>query len=228
MRALSARYVERRGDDLASRALEGAAKRAAFALYYAPLHFLAARAALRSLGPYLLAGVRRVHDLGCGTAAVGVAVALACERAAAWSGVDRSGWALAEARHTLRAFGVPGRGRRADLVRAFPRVGRGDLVCLAWTANELSPAARDTLLERLQQAARRGAALLVLEPLASGPSPWWTEWAERLSALDTVERRVKEPLERPEWIARLDEASGLDHAEIGARVLGRAASADRG
>ncbi len=222
MRALSARYVERRGEDLAARALEGAAKRAAFALYYAPLHFLAARAVLRALGPEPLAGVRRVHDLGCGTGAVGVAVAVACEPAATWSGVDRSGWALAEARHTLRAFDVAGRARRADLVRAFPRAGRGDLLCLAWTVNELAPAARERLLDRLRQALDRGAALLVLEPLASGPSPWWPEWSERLAALGATERRVKQALERPEWIARLDQASGLDHAEIGARVLARA------
>ena len=226
MRALSARYVERRGQDLATRALEGEAKRAAFALYYAPLHFLATRAALRALGPELLVEVRRVHDLGCGTGAVGVAVALACSPTATWRGVDRSGWALAEARHTLRAFGVAGSARRADLVRAFPRAGRGDLICLAWAANELAPAARDTVLDRLQQAAAHGAALLVLEPLASGPTPWWPEWAARLATLGAVERLVKETLERPEWIARLDEASGLDHREIGVRVLARSGAGD--
>jgi hypothetical protein len=224
VRALSARYVERRGEDLASRALEGAAKRAAFALYYAPLHFLAVRAALRALGPELRAGVRRVHDLGCGTAAAGVAVALACEPGATWSGVDRSSWALAEARHTLRAFGVAGRARRADLLRAFPRAGRGDLLCLAWSANELAPPVRDTLLGRLEGALARGAAVLVLEPLASRASPWWPEWSARLAARGAVERRLKEPLERPEWIERLDRASGLDHAEIGVRVLARASA----
>ena len=48
VQALSSLYVERRGGgDLAARSLEGAAKRAAFACFYAPLHFLTLFHALR-------------------------------------------------------------------------------------------------------------------------------------------------------------------------------------
>src|SRR5512145_3076555 len=69
VRALSSLWVERRAR--AARALDGAGKRAAFATYYAPLHFLATWHALRGLGesaaPESSAGLRRVVDLGCGT-----------------------------------------------------------------------------------------------------------------------------------------------------------------
>jgi hypothetical protein len=40
LRALSSCYIERRGKLGDGHALEGRGKRAAFALYYAPLHFL--------------------------------------------------------------------------------------------------------------------------------------------------------------------------------------------
>ena len=96
VQALSRLYVERRGAGrLAARALDGAAKRAALATYYAPLHFLAAWPAALALARACAAAdaaddaqgdlvrsaraVRRwrVHDLGCGTGAVGAAAALA-------------------------------------------------------------------------------------------------------------------------------------------------------
>ena len=54
VQALSLLYVERRGEgDLAARSLDGDGKRAAFACFYAPLHFLTLFHALRAreLGP---------------------------------------------------------------------------------------------------------------------------------------------------------------------------------
>ena len=50
LRALSATYVERRDRLREGAALAGAGKRAAFALFYGPLHYLLVRDIVRSLG----------------------------------------------------------------------------------------------------------------------------------------------------------------------------------
>ena len=75
LRALSSCYVERRARLAQGGALDSAGKRAAFALFYAPLHFLVTREILRAL-PGALNGVREVQDVGCGTGSAGAAWAL--------------------------------------------------------------------------------------------------------------------------------------------------------
>lgn len=50
LQALSSLYVERRERIAGGHALDGAGKRAAFALYYGPLHFLLVREIARALG----------------------------------------------------------------------------------------------------------------------------------------------------------------------------------
>src|SRR5258708_12196032 len=59
LRALSSCYVERRERLTSGAALEGAGKRAAFALFYGPLHFLTVTALVRALLPHQL----RIHPL---------------------------------------------------------------------------------------------------------------------------------------------------------------------
>lgn len=236
VQALSSLYVERRatprgGGGIAARATDGAAKRAALATFYAPLHFLVAHAASAALGD---ARVRCVHDLGCGTGAAGAAVARALAHTSgapppALSGLDVSGWSLGEARATWRAFGVRGRGRRGALPGAFPkRVGGGDVLVLAFVANELAPNERSALFGRLREALARGAGLLLLEPLARDIAPWWDELAAALVPLGATTSEPRAQLVRPAWIARLDEASGLDHRELGARALVAPPSQARG
>ena len=57
LRALSSTYVERRESALADhKALDGAGKRAAFALYYGPIHFLLVQHIVRELGRHVRAG----------------------------------------------------------------------------------------------------------------------------------------------------------------------------
>src|SRR4030095_13703579 len=77
LRALSSAYVERRGAIARGAALEGAGKRAAFALFYAPLHFLATQLVVRELRAHSPAP-HDLIDLGCGTGAAGAAWALEC------------------------------------------------------------------------------------------------------------------------------------------------------
>ena len=76
LRALSSTYVERRQKLSEGAALAGAGKRAAFALFYAPLHYLL----VEHIVAHLDGAVRKAPtlvDLGCGTGASGVAWARA-------------------------------------------------------------------------------------------------------------------------------------------------------
>jgi SAM-dependent methyltransferase len=220
VRAVSSLYLERRaGGDFAD-ARSGRGKRAALATYYAPLHFLVSYHAAREHLLPLLAGAREIADLGCGTGPCGAALA----RAAGGGplrvlGIDRSGWMLSEARHTAAAFGLILRTRRASLPEALPRLGPGSLAVLGWFANELAAEARAALLAGLVRAAERGARAVVIEPLAGGVSPWWRAAAVELARAGFEDRLFETELELPDWIRRLDEASGLDHTKLGARLL---------
>ena len=224
VQAVSALYVERRaGADLAARALEGRGKRAALACYFAPLHFLTVHHALAALRPERLGAPRRLLDLGCGTGASGAAAAATCVAAGTAPpralALDRSGFALAEARTTYAAFGLTVRTVRGRLPAALPAVEAGDLLVLGWAVNELDEGERAGLLASLRRALEAGARLLLLEPLAGPVSPWWRAWAEALAPLRVEEPRWKQRVMLPEWLARLDKAAGLDHRLLGARVL---------
>ncbi|HEX6972945.1 MAG TPA: hypothetical protein VF147_01005, partial [Vicinamibacterales bacterium] len=105
LRALSSCYVERRAK--VSAALDTKGKRAAFALFYAPLHFLVVREIVRAI-PDAISGIMHIHDLGCGTGSAGAAWAVECGTAR-MSGVDRHPWAVAEANWTYRQLGLDGR-----------------------------------------------------------------------------------------------------------------------
>ena len=130
LRALSSAYVERRDRLAKGAALDGAGKRAAFALFYGPLHFLVVRAAVRALGA-AASPVDLIADLGCGTGVAGAAWALECVPRARVFGIERHPWAADEARWTCRALGLDADVRCGDLVasaRAGARIGgRGRL-----------------------------------------------------------------------------------------------------
>ena len=72
LRALSATYVERRARIREGAALAGAGQRAAFALFYGPLHYLLVRQIVETLGA-VRPRVATLVDLGCGTGAAGAA-----------------------------------------------------------------------------------------------------------------------------------------------------------
>ena len=221
VQSLSTLYVEDRARGaLGARASAGPARRAALASFYAVLHFATSWAAVRALPTGALGVPERIVDLGCGTGAAGAGVACALARGAPrLIGIDRSGWALGEARRTWAAFALHGRARRGALPAALPRLGSGDLAVAGWMLNELADPARDALLDALGRAARRGAQLLVLEPLAGRVSPWWDAAAARLAPEGVASALAKGAFARPDWVARMDRAAGLDHRSLGARLL---------
>jgi len=217
LQALSSLYVERRGCLGAGAALEGEGKRAAFALFYGPLHFLLVRGIVRALGA-MRPAARTIIDLGCGTGASGAAWASEIGRGCAVEAIDRSGWAVAEARWTMKTLGVRGGAARGDLLcAALP--GRGGAVLAAFALNEIGDADRDRLLDRIFEAAARGAAVLVVEPIARRGLPWWDEVARRCAAAGGRVDEWRLPAELPAIVRRLDEAAGLNHRILTGRSL---------
>jgi len=216
LQALSSIYVERR-ERVTGGVLDGAGKRAAFALYYGPMHFLLVRGIVRALPPPVRTP-RRLLDLGCGTGTAGAAWALECEPKARVEGVDRSGWAVAEARWTLSRFGLDARATRGNAATA-PLPGGRSGVLAAFTVNELAGEPRGRLLGRLLEAARLGCTVLVVEPIARRLNPWWPEWAQAVRAAGGREDEWRFRPELPERLALLGKAAGLDFRELTGRSL---------
>ena len=144
LRALSSAYVERRETALADhRALDGAGKRAAFAMYYGPIHFLLVQHIVRELGAAPERGT--VVDLGCGTGVAGAAVATSGTPPLHVMGIDTHPWTLDEARFTYKSFGLTADVRRGHAARTrFP--ADTSFVVAAFVVNELKEADRAMLL----------------------------------------------------------------------------------
>jgi SAM-dependent methyltransferase len=217
LRALSSCYVERRGKLARGGALDSGGKRAAFALFYAPAHYLTVREIVKAL-PSDARAVRKILDLGCGTGAAGAAWARAAD-AAAIAGLDRHPWAVAEAQWTYRELGLPGRASIGDICRTRIRGERGLGVLLAYTVNELPSGARATLLPELRRAAERGARILVVEPIARRMSGWWDEWHRAFGAAGGRGEEWRFDVALPERQQALARAAGLNPRELTARSL---------
>jgi len=217
LRALSSCYVERRGRLAAGAALEGRGKRAAFALFYAPIHRLIASHVVGALALRLNDGTAIV-DVGCGTGAAGAAWALGAGAPVRIMGIERSRWAAAEAAWSWRTLGIRGHVVHADARAARPP--RGPHAWLAaFVANELTGDVRDHLLQTLLAGARAGRAVLVLEPLAKAAAPWWDSWVEAFGRVGGEPRQWRIAARLPDLVARLDRAAGLDHRELTARSI---------
>jgi hypothetical protein len=217
LRALSSCYVERRTRLRSGAALDGAGKRAAFALFYGPLHFLLVRHVVSSIDG-CRAARDTIVDLGCGTGVGGAAWAMACGGAPTLSGIDRNPWAVSEAAWTWRSLGLRGRAAAGDVVRWHPPRGRAAIVA-AYAVNEWPPEVRMVMRDRLVEAAGHGHAVLVVEPLAGAAAPWWREWMDAFAPLGGVAAEWRVKAELPSIVARLDRAAGLDHRELTGRSI---------
>jgi hypothetical protein len=216
LRALSSCYVERRAKLAKGGALESAGKRAAFALYYGPLHFLVTREIVRAIEPARY--VAQILDLGCGTGAAGAAWAVESGRGTI-NGLDRHPWAVAEANWTYRIFGITGYAGQGDISRAPIRGRRGHGILAAYTINELPEEARSALLSRLVEAHTHGARVLVIEPIATRLATWWPEWADTFLAAAGRADQWRFAMKLPERQRQLGRAAGLDPRELTARSL---------
>jgi hypothetical protein len=224
LRALSSSYVERRGGLAHGAPLDGRGKRAAFAIFYGPLHFLTVQQIVTALAP---PPIDTVFDLGCGTGAAGAAWALSFEPAPAIQGVDRHQWAVDEARWTYSSLGLRGRAIRGDAtrVRLPDSAPKSDVsktsagVLVAYTINEMSDAARSVLLKRLLESARRGAQVLIIEPISNAVTPWWPAWREAILRAGGRADDWRFSVDLPDLVRRLDRAAGLDHRRLTAKSL---------
>ena len=217
LRALSSAYVQRRHRLASGAALDSAGKRAAFALFYGPLHFLTVARVISAIGDGRPAP-REIVDLGCGTGVAGAAWALAVDSAPRISGLDRHPWAVEESRWTYRTLGLDGRTRTSDLHR-LPHLPADGAVVAAYTMNELDDPRRSAVETTLLAAARQGTRELIVEPLARAFTPWWDDTAARVKALGGREDEWRFPVELPPLQRTLDKAAGLEHDELTARTL---------
>jgi hypothetical protein len=215
--ALSRIYVEERGRIDRGAVFAGAGKRAAFACFYSPLHFLLVREIVSALGAGNVPP-RRIFDLGCGLAVAGAAWATLCQPRPPVIGYEKSPFAASEARWLLSKLGLRGRIHQKSVHEA-PPAERGDAVVAAFTVNELEPSGRAKLLDRLLAAGQKGASVLVVEPIARKATSFWPEWEKKFVEASGRADEWRFSLSLPPPLALLDRASGLDHRELTARSL---------
>jgi len=214
VQALSSLYVERRGR-VGRGALDAAGKRAAFAFFFGPLHFLLVREIVRGLKAEVPQG-SGILDLGCGTGVSGAAWALNAGTALKVTGVDSHPWALQECRWTYQQLGIRGATRAADL--GTIEIPSKTAVIAAFTINELAPHTRDRVRRAFLNAARTGP-LLAIEPIARRLTSWFDEWARDCVAMGGREDEWRFPAVLPDSLALMDRAAGLDHRTLTARSL---------
>jgi hypothetical protein len=217
LRALSSNYVERR-ERLASRgALDSAGKRAAYALYYSPLHLLTVDHIVTTL-ELDAHPVRHIVDLGCGCGAAGASWAARLKPAAFVTAVDSHPWALSEAIYTYRSWGLESNVKRGDATRIhIPRSADG--VIAGWLINELPDASREAVKGTLLAAASRGLQLLIVEPIATQISPWWSDWVRAFAASGGRADEWRFRAELPDLVERLGHAAGLRLSALTARSI---------
>jgi len=207
--------VERRHKVDAGATLDSAGKRAAFALFYGPLHALCVMqvvTALRARTPVHLL------DLGCGTGAAGAGWALVADTPPRISGIDRNRWAADEARWTYRALGIDGTARVGDLKRLPVLTEHGGILA-AYVLNELPDALRETVTTQMRDAAARGTAILIVEPIARSITPWWDQAVSAFASTGARADEWRFAVTLPPMLAKFDRAAGLRHDEMKCRTI---------
>jgi hypothetical protein len=219
LRALSSAYVQKRAKLASGAALDGRGKRAAFALFYGPLHFAAVAGVLAQLeaaGETIcpVANKADILDAGSGTGAGGAAWALACGGTPRVTGLDLHPWAAAESAWTYRFFHINGQAHRTDLSRA--RLDTPTAIVAAYTLNELPEDVRRRLLDAALSSKQ---ALLIVEPISRAVTPWWEDAAAAVRARGGRADDWKLPLDMPERWRLLDRAAGFRREHLTARSL---------
>src|SRR5262249_15131466 len=132
--------------------------------------------------------------------------------------IDTIPWALTEAAFTYATFALDASTRRGDAARfAIPR--STDAIVAGWMVNELDEASRIALLARLLRAADQGTAVLIIEPIATRGSPWWSDWAARFVDAGGRADEWRFRVTLPELCKRLGSAAGLRQDALTARSI---------
>lgn len=216
LRSLSSCYVERRSKLAQGAALNTAGKRAAFALFYGPLHYIVTHEIVMAIERARY--VAQILDLGCGSGAAGAAWAMASGRCTI-NALDKHPWAVDEANWTYRQLGITGYAGQGDIARAPIRGRKGHGILAAYSINEIDDTVRANLLERLGEAKENGSHVLVIEPIAKRALGWWSQWADRFCAAGGRADEWRFRTELPERQRTLGRAAGLDPRELTARSL---------
>lgn len=216
VQSLSSLYIERRSRLGNGSALGSAGKRAAFAFFFGPLHFLLVREICRALNAQIPPGTS-ILDLGCGTGVAGAAWSLEFDHVPGVIGFDRNLWALEESRWTYRQLGISGSTRNMD-IRTI-EIPRRTAIIAAFSMNEIVQNARTRLLSDLLKAHRNRAPVLIIEPIARRISSWWEDWSREWVAAGGRDDEWRFRIPLPERLALMDRAAGLDHRELTARSL---------
>jgi hypothetical protein len=216
VQALSSLYVERRERIEKGSALNGAGKRAAFAMYFGPLHFLVVREIVRALHARIPSDAA-ILDLGCGTGVAGAAWALELGVGSRVIGVDRNEWALKECRWTYEQLGIHGTAKSTDMETL--RIPSGTSVIAAFAVNELDGPSRDRFRRDFIKTARTGVPVLIIEPIARRLTSWWGEWSHEWKTLGGRDDEWRFRVDLPERLLLMDKAAGLNHRELTGRSL---------
>jgi hypothetical protein len=217
LRALSSTYVERRARLSARGALDSRGKRAAYALYYSPLHFLTVSRIVEALDAGRMP-LTSLLDLGCGAGAASAAWAMQTTAPPRIMAIDTHPWAVEEAAFTYRTLGLAAEVRRAHAARV-PVPRSTSAIVAAWMLNELDATSRDAVRHTLLAACDVGARILVVEPIATRVSPWWDEWVRPFGRFNTRTDLWRFQTDLPDLLKRLDRATGMRHDELTARSL---------
>lgn len=214
LQALSTIYVQRRDKLARGAALDSKGKRAAFAFFYGPLHFILVRHVVDAVGASAGACSTLV-DVGCGTGAAGAAWGSAFLQPPRMVGVDVDAWAVKEAPWTYGQFGMQSETRKASAETVGWPAGGG--LIAAYTVNELEPSARARFLDKALAA--RDCRTLIIEPIAKTPVPWWAEWAEAFEKEGGRADTWNIPSDLPARLRLMDKAAGLKHDRLKGRTL---------
>lgn len=216
VQAISSLYVERRDRLNSASPFSGAGKRAAFAMFFGPLHFLLVREIIQALGAVIPNGAQLL-DLGCGTGVSGAAWAGGLDWQPKLLGIDRNSWALQECKWTYQQFRLRGMVKNADLSKV--RIPAQTAVIAAFTLNELDAPTRERFRKDFIRNATSGMPALIIEPIARRANVWWDDWAAEWKRLGGRGDEWRFRVELPERLALMDRAAGLDHRELTGRSL---------
>lgn len=217
VQALSKIYVQNRHRLSEGAVLSGAGKRAAFALFYGPIHLLFLRQLIEALHiePN---SIRNVLDFGCGTGIGGAAWALATDSSPRINGVDLNSWATSEAQWTYRFFGLNCKTTKGDATHALGKKS-WDVMIAAYAINELPEEVRNQALSQVLKRADEGKGILIIEPIAKKQIPYWKRWSQEFEKRGGRSDEWGFELPMPEQLALLDKASGLNHRRMKGRSL---------